>query len=1392
MNWKRFTRRDACPVCNGQRHDCRQNLETNLIHCFSSDANPLDYIYRGQDSIGFNLWAYKPDAEEWTDQRRQEWQLEQQRKRALKEQKDKDLLKKLLPIPERDKVIRQILDQLTLSDRHREILKRRGLTDLQIDEAGYRSVKQWQKLTNPVNNRLSGVNKFGNGLINKTDGILIPIPNEDGLYTLLRVNDLTPDTSNKYYPCSSNNSRGIPIDLPNGEKPIAVYLPDLPPEKPIIGFTEGLEYKPLLTAKELGIPVIGASGGNFACSQQTILQAINTIKAKYGWDEDPALQGRGLNIDYILYADAGSIINNNVALQYGRLGEFIPNLKVADWGQLEDKENGLDIDEIDVETLEITLIPINEFQERSDKLIYQLQGFEAWKTCKNLTPTKTVGQEYLDLPVPPENSITAISSGLGTGKTTSLIKWLEYLENYGAVSLGYRNSLLLQFANKAKFTHIHEKESNYHIRYCRGKVTACINSHHRFNHDDFDGKVLILDEVVSVLKQLLFSNTVKERDKAIELLKEAIYRSSRVVILDGNLADPYIEFIKSVDPTKTIEIVKNTFKGNKPKLVLLDGTIKKTKLRKRDHSPWLYDLITVPDIVAAIASDSQTLLESLDKILSKLGLNVFRVDSKTINKPEVKEFLENPNKYLEENLIDRLLFSPSCESGLDINISNYFTHFFGLFYGQLDADSITQIIGRVRDSEVTRYLWINPFTKVDDSNRIKSPFLEKLQYHFNQRLKRDLHLAMAGEDNKEEVISEILTQIKSDLTSPESKLAHRLEAMLNYEKANLRNCVYWQLSQQGYDITNRYTPEEQNRFNTTRKQVSKEKIKTKFQNSKDIFEADNKYLDKPWMMLTQDANWSERCALMKAKLIKLLPNIQDSTFWNPELIYLIKYKYPNLITQLENRIYLEKFDQENSPALVKAKKFYHNLLTQIRNSKLCPWKIKPRYLFLKALFDMRLLYFIEVAGEFTVNSEEVKELIKRANLKKIWQGLGKKPGKDSIKFVRWLLNQIGYDLSDRRLNDEKRTRVYKVVPMKIDVSEVVEDHKHDNYVYGVINKLQEIISARIDRDYNPERLETLRWDNENIVQQQPYSTKSEAKNNDKTGESKNAENPGQLTRISDPDLPITVIEDPPHLDQKNIVEVAQDIESPVNCSLNINIRDIESVGEIPIEAISLEEPKNNVQTDESKNAENPGQLTRISDPVLPITVIEDPPHLDQKNIVEVAQDIESPVNCPLDINIKDIESVGEIPIEAISFEDRQLIADLINYSSTVEDIRFLRDKSELTIEQLQLGWDLLPSSEKERLRPLFAQLKVSTTLNVKAERSRSFNQPDPFPIGQKIKARLQHFTGEWMRLIGEVVEFLTDSGDRHKQLRTADGSKYPLNCLEDIQPLSWSERMGIP
>ncbi|MGK7956865.1 MAG: hypothetical protein AB4063_16700 [Crocosphaera sp.] len=91
--------------------------------------------------------------------------------------------------------------------------------------------------------------------------------------------------------------------------------------------------------------------------------------------------------------------------------------------------------------------------------------------------------------------------------------------------------------------------------------------------------------------------------------------------------------------------------------------------------------------------------------------------------------------------------------------------------------------------------------------------------------------------------------------------------------------------------------------------------------------------------------------------------------------------------------------------------------------------------------------------------------------------------------------QVNY-LSFKR----KRTRVYKVVPVKINVKEVIEPHKAAHWV---AHQLTEVISARIERDYSSEHLQTLRWDNENILQQQPSSIESAQKNNHQTDESKN-------------------------------------------------------------------------------------------------------------------------------------------------------------------------------------------------------------------------------------------------------------------------------------------------
>ncbi|MGK7880008.1 MAG: plasmid replication protein, CyRepA1 family, partial [Crocosphaera sp.] len=909
MTWKRFTRRDVCPVCNGERHDCRQNLETNLIHCRSLEANPLDYIYRGQDTWGFNLWAYKPDAEEWTDQRRQEWQLEQQRKRALKEQQEREQLKKLLPIKERDQVIRAILEQLTLSDAHRQRLKARGLTDLQIEFAGYRSVKQWQKLTTPVKNRLSGVNIRGDKLNNFTNGILIPIANEDGLYTALRVNNLEAATNGhgKYYWLSSAK-RGIKVRLPNGELPITVYFPDKPSQTNQIGLCEGLEYKPLLAAKNLGIPVIGFPGSNFSISPKTLKALIKKIWTEWiCTNSSTTSKGRSnsLNItnteilstatvsadgnpniyshsgkqkldgtiqmveplksledcgsseknyteqcSIILIADAGVAVNPQISNSHISTMKMIDgwgyDIKLADWGQLNDKKNGLDIDEIDPTQTNINLIDIKEFGEIAEKEQYKIKTRLAWQESKRFTPTAIIedDSQYLNLPTPKDNSMVFINAGLGTGKTTNLIKWLNGdWKDYGAISLGYRNTLLIQFCKKAGFTHIHEGDSHFYIKDSQGRVAACINSYFRFQPEDFEDKILILDEVVSIIKHLLFSNTISNRGEAITLFFEAIKKARVVVNMDGNLTDIYCDFLTKIDPSKAIQKIKKIDKNKKPELILLEGTIKNERIRKRDHSPWLYDLLNTLEMIACVASDSQILLESLDEIVQENNAKTLRVDSKTINQKEVKKFLENPIEWLKRNPIDYLFISPSCESGLDIPLTDYFTHFFGFFFGKLDPDSISQIIGRIRDAELTRYLWVAPFVKQDNPDSINSSLVESVKYHYNQRITRDIHGVLSGEVNSEAIISELLSIMKEAQNALETDISQKLQAANNYEKANLRDCTYWLLEQQGYDVSNRVAHDYNAAlFDDTKNQVSSEKKEVKHQNCRDIINSSDKYI----------------------------------------------------------------------------------------------------------------------------------------------------------------------------------------------------------------------------------------------------------------------------------------------------------------------------------------------------------------------------------------------------------------------------------------------------------------------------------------------------------------------------------------------------------------------
>jgi hypothetical protein len=148
-------------------------------------------------------------------------------------------------------------------------------------------------------------------------------------------------------------------------------------------------------------------------------------------------------------------------------------------------------------------------------------------------------------------------------------EWRESVEDVGFHRLGYRNTLLLQLCEQLGFYHLHDKDGSLMKSDPNGGIALCVDSLWRFNPEDFDGKIIILDELKSVIKHLLHSPTVKNRDKILNLFAEAIRRSRQVICLDGLMADWCVNYLQTIAPDKVIIKAENTYQGKKPLINLL-------------------------------------------------------------------------------------------------------------------------------------------------------------------------------------------------------------------------------------------------------------------------------------------------------------------------------------------------------------------------------------------------------------------------------------------------------------------------------------------------------------------------------------------------------------------------------------------------------------------------------------------------------------------------------------------------------------------------------------------------------------------------------------------------------------------------------------------------------
>lgn len=1056
------SKHNPCPVCENTTGKCRQHGDGEIHLCMTYADSRLGDIQNGFKCLkpdsgkGWSTWKLD-NSQEWTEQQQQEWKQKNQQRQQRQAIEDEQRRKRSLSAEKRHEEYTKLLSELSLHPDDRADLVNRGFTHEQIELCGFKSVECYQELQSQYSELLPGVAPGGKGLMVGGAGYLCPIRNIEGLIVAcqIRLRSIPTGESNRYRWLSSKNQT-LHLYLEGckseGELPLAVFRPQGKPRKPKgipqgkpkgIALAEGTAVKPFLVSQRLNLLTIGAAGGQWVSSLELFRSTLEKAGIEVGTKEIK------------IFPDAGDILNPSVMNRWQRvilqLEEWGWSIQVGWWGQT-DKSHP-DIDEL-TDYSQVEYISTEQFFElphQANQKKSHNKGFDqkkqttdddwkenirkTWRKNRKFTAFIKENVKWCNWEKPPSNSIFFGRAGLGRGKTWLLKIWVDLWKKEGVegfICLGYRNTLLLQLCGKKDkdgkegkglgFYHFHEHNGEL-MKSAPGEgIALCVDSLWRFSPEDFDGKILILDELKSVLKHLLTSSTIRNREKILNLFHEAIKRCRQVVCLDGLMANWCVNYLKAIAPEKAIITAENTFIGKKPEVKFLLGTSeevigevndKEKKIKVNDRSPWLDIALEAKRPV--ICADSQILIEALDNLFTERGYKVLRIDSKTVSEAYAKEFLKNCDKYLKKHKIDVLLYTPSAESGIDISIRNYFTHHFGFFFGVIDIDGILQMLGRIRDDSVTKYVWCRSFVAKDEKQHSKSPFAEKAVKAIDEMLQNVIEISITDDIGEaQQIMLDHLPQIvKSSLGTIDNQTWTRINTNDNAEKSNLREFLREALVDSGYKVTDCIHKRE-----IAGKKVKNECKKVKRQNSADIFNAKKIALELV-PKLSFDARWEERVKVIQAKYRERLPGIEESQVWSEDFIYRIRYEDRELISQCE------MFTLFHNPEIAK-KESQESLHWLARRFGRFIGDFRSRFSRIHALRELKFEFFLNPQSKWSDDSPEVVKFVKLAKKHSI--ALGKYQGKQSnTRFIGRILSEM-FGLKQMECGKEGDKRIYCLNP----------------------------------------------------------------------------------------------------------------------------------------------------------------------------------------------------------------------------------------------------------------------------------------------------------------------------------------------------------------------------
>lgn len=1052
-----------CPVCNNtEKNKCRQDLSTGIVECRTHVEARKGFKANGyvcvKETQGFTA-TFKLD----NKGNNKNPKLKSDAKKVKKDRKQERKIRELA-VEVKDKLYRNILQRLTLTNDHREQLKARGFDDEFIDKFDFKSIQYGQKLLDDAPTNLPG---HDNGYAFCKDGIVYPVISATGRYQALFSKPDDPSRG-KYKPLSSRNLIGYHV---NGEIPIGFNAGNKT-EDSNLWLVEGGGLKaPLASHKHL-INVLSAVGGYFYTSPDNLTEAL-------------AIQGKDKQI--ILAPDGGDCKHNQQMKKWIKNYELIKKLgydvKFAWWGQYEKKVNP-DIDELK-SLNEVQLISMEEFREickveiekeeertrEEKKRIWKSEHKKAWEQALSFAADEIINSKEFKYPdnLDFRNKIIAIKSCLGTGKTRATLDLISKGILPGCLQIGSRNNLLFQIVETAlnefdvAIYHIHEEESKMMLGDENAHHALCVDSLEKVD-GYFKGKTIILDELCSTIRHILEAGTLGNKQaKAIKILNKAIQEAETVILIDANLSDIYVDFISKIAPGKDVLKIENKHKPDPRNITFFDVIDEEGGLKRLDKSPVIKRLFSENE-KPFIVTDSKRLAHTLDLMLKENGKKGIVLSSDTSGEEWAKDFFKNPNEYISDNGLDYVIITPTAEAGVSVTIPNWFTAVYAFFYGVLDTKTQTQILFRYRPN-VPYFIFCPEFSVAKNRNNPASYLANTVTQEMTERI--NLSVTKAGINFEDLYKKAISRELKLW-----SNFDMELVALDNFEQDSLRACLISMLESFGHNVKVQleFTDDEINEYTRNQSEIVLNGIAQELAEAEpfeDIKAAEKAKKVNPGRAVKRRIEVTHIC--------QKVPGIRESEIWDKDFILncIIKDDFiGNQLTywMLQNpEVSLKRHQKDWFFTLTS--EFFHKSRKKKHHDKV--W----------ALQELEIMSITKEL-EYNKDSEVVNNIISTLRKRKdIQLALNYKPkkataeGKEKMNIISTLLRMIGlknHFLSQKIANGVK-TRFYRAAPTNIKGEDKYDLLKPRKIVLELLTKKWE--------EWNKSKESNINWEeyDENLL-----------------------------------------------------------------------------------------------------------------------------------------------------------------------------------------------------------------------------------------------------------------------------------------------------------------------